>query len=68
MQVLLYLPHKDLYIVCTADTQPDERYRERSFELFDEQMNPIESTPHPYMTFYIKASNPIKAGDIIRFK
>lgn len=39
-----------------------------SFELFDEQMNSIESTPHPYMTFYIKASEEIKAGDILRFK
>ena len=37
-------------------------------ELYDEDMNPIESTPHPYMTFYMKASLPMRAGDIIRAK
>ena len=35
-------------------------------ELFDESHNPIESTKHPYMTFYMKTSRPRKAGDIIR--
>ena len=38
----------------------------RSFELFDEEFNPIESTPHPYMIFYMRADNKIKPGDIIR--
>ena len=47
MQVLLYLPHKDLYIVCTADTQPDERYRERSFELFDELIEGVKDGALP---------------------
>ena len=37
-------------------------------ELYDEDMNPIESTPHPYMTFYMKVSLPMRAGDIIRAK
>lgn len=34
--------------------------------LYDENMQPIESTPHPYMSFYMKPSAPIKAGDIFR--
>lgn len=36
------------------------------FELLDEDKNPIESTPHPYMTFYMKTKETIKPGDIIR--
>ena len=35
-------------------------------ELFDEEHNPIESTCHPYMNFYMKVPFEIKAGDIIR--
>lgn len=35
-------------------------------ELYDEQMQPIESTPHPYMIFYMKTDVRLKAGDIIR--
>ena len=34
--------------------------------LFDESHEPIESTPHPYMHFYIKTARPMRAGDIIR--
>ncbi|MBQ9735480.1 MAG: U32 family peptidase [Clostridia bacterium] len=34
--------------------------------LFDENHEPIESTPHPYMKFYMKMPFPVKAGDIIR--
>ena len=37
-------------------------------ELFDENMNPIESTPHPDMTFYMKVSTEVKVGDILRAK
>ena len=37
-------------------------------ELYDENMTPIESTPHPYMTFYMRASLPLREGDIIRAK
>ncbi len=37
-------------------------------ELYDENMNPIESTPHPYMTFYMKVSNEVQVGDILRAK
>ena len=37
-------------------------------ELFDENMNPIESTPHPYMTFYMKVSTEVRVGDILRAK
>ena len=35
-------------------------------ELYDENMNPIESTPHPYMTFYMKVSTEVQVGDILR--
>ena len=34
--------------------------------LFDESHEPIESTKHPYMRFYMRTASPIKAGDIIR--
>jgi putative protease len=37
-------------------------------ELYDENMNPIESTPHPYMTFYMKVSTEVQVGDILRAK
>ena len=37
-------------------------------ELFDENMDPIESTPHPYMTFYMKVSTKVQVGDILRAK
>ncbi len=35
-------------------------------ELFDEYHNPIDSTPHPYMTFIMKVPFAVKEGDIIR--
>lgn len=37
-------------------------------ELFDANMNPIESTPHPYMTFYMKTDIEVLPGDILRAK
>ena len=37
-------------------------------ELFDENMNPIESTPHPYMKFYMRVPFEIREGDILRAK
>ena len=37
-------------------------------ELYDENMNPIESTPHPYMKFFMKVDFEIKEGDILRAK
>ena len=37
-------------------------------ELFDADMNPIPSTPHPYMTFFLRTDKEIKPGDIIRAK
>lgn len=37
-------------------------------ELYDENMNPIESTPHPYMKFYMKVPFEIREGDILRAK
>jgi putative protease len=37
-------------------------------DLYDENMNPIESTPHPYMTFYMKIDFEVKSGDILRAK
>ena len=38
------------------------------FELLDENLEPIDSTPHPYMTFYLKTAEMIRPGDIIRAK
>lgn len=35
-QIMIYIPARDLYLVCTADTQPSERYREKIVELFYE--------------------------------
>ena len=35
-------------------------------ELFDEVMEPIDSTPHPYMQFYMKTPFDVKPGDILR--
>ncbi len=37
-------------------------------ELFDENMNPIEATPHPYMKFFMKVPFEICEGDILRAK
>ena len=37
-------------------------------ELFDENMNPIEATPHPYMKFYMKVDFEVRPGDILRAK
>ncbi len=37
-------------------------------ELFDENMNPIDSTPHPYMKFYMKVDFEVREGDILRAK
>ena len=37
-------------------------------ELYDENMNPIESTPHPYMKFYMRVPFEIREGDILRAK
>ena len=34
--------------------------------LYDENMSLIDSTPHPYMTFYMKCDKVLKPGDIIR--
>lgn len=37
-------------------------------QLYDENMIPIESTPHPYMRFYMKADFEVREGDILRAK
>ena len=37
-------------------------------ELFDENMNPIEATPHPYMKFFMKVDFEVRPGDILRAK
>lgn len=34
--------------------------------LFNEAGEEITSTPHPYMTFYMRADRPLSAGDILR--
>ncbi len=36
--------------------------------LYDENMNEISATPHPYMKFFMRSDRPLKAGDIIRAK
>ena len=38
----------------------------RIAELYDESHMPIESTPHPYMSFYMKVDEPLSPGDILR--
>ena len=38
------------------------------YALYDENMNPIEDTKHPYMKFYMKTDKEVHAGDIIRAK
>ena len=35
-------------------------------EIFDEAGEPIDSTPHPYMQFYMKTPFAVKPGDILR--
>ena len=35
-------------------------------EMYDENMNVIESAPHPFMKFYIKVSFEVREGDILR--
>ena len=35
-------------------------------ELYDENRMPITATPHPYMLFYAKVSEPLLPGDIVR--
>lgn len=35
-------------------------------EMFDENMQPIESAPHPFMRFYVKVPFEVRAGDILR--
>ncbi len=35
-------------------------------ELYDENMTPIDSTPHPYMTFYMRMPFVVSPGDIVR--
>jgi putative protease len=38
----------------------------KEYTLFDGEMNEIDSTPHPYMTFKMKSTLPLSEGDIIR--
>ena len=35
-------------------------------EMYDENMNAIESAPHPFMKFYIKVPFEVREGDILR--
>ncbi len=35
-------------------------------ELYDEKGEPIESAPHPFMRFFVRAPFEVKAGDIMR--
>ena len=39
-----------------------------AYALYDENMNPIEDTKHPYMKFYMKTDKEVRVGDIIRAK
>ena len=36
--------------------------------LYNEEMEAIDSTPHPYMTFYMKTAIELNEGDVIRAK
>ncbi|HBL85374.1 MAG: hypothetical protein A2Y17_11740 [Clostridiales bacterium GWF2_38_85] len=56
--------------LCLGDTvcllSPSKTAREIKInELYDNEMNPIENTPHPQMMFYTKIES-AKVGDIIR--
>ncbi|MBO7148655.1 MAG: U32 family peptidase [Clostridia bacterium] len=35
-------------------------------EMYDENMSPIESAPHPFMKFYVRVPFEVKCGDILR--
>ena len=35
-------------------------------ELYDEKGEPIESAPHPFMRFWVRAPFDVKEGDIMR--
>ena len=35
-------------------------------DLYDEEHNPIDATPHPYMNFYMKVPFDVNPGDILR--
>ena len=35
-------------------------------ELYDDKHEPIQSTPHPYMSFYMKVPFEVREGDIVR--
>ncbi len=37
-------------------------------EMYNDKLEPIEDTRHPYMTFYMKVDKKIRPGDIIRAK
>ncbi|MBO5102024.1 MAG: U32 family peptidase C-terminal domain-containing protein, partial [Clostridia bacterium] len=37
-------------------------------EMYNDRLEPIEDTKHPYMTFYMKVDKKIRPGDIIRAK
>ena len=41
-------------------------YRFTADAIFAEDLSPIESTPHPYMTFRMPTPFPVKEGDILR--
>jgi len=36
--------------------------------LYDSDMQPIESVPHPYMRFFARTDTIVKAGDILRYR
>lgn len=40
----------------------------RVTEMYNDRLEPIEDTKHPYMTFYMKVDKKIRPGDIIRAK
>ena len=59
--------------MCLGDAAelltPGEIGRELTIgDLYDENRNPIESTPHPYMTFYMRTDFTVRVGDILRAK
>jgi putative protease len=72
--------YEDGYIVATLKNKflrgaeldclsPKEApFKVKVLELFDQDLNPIESAPHPMMKIKIPFEHPVKAGSMLRMK
>ena len=56
------------YLYNLESKKKSQSPKEIHFVHFDENMQPIKSTPHPYMNFFMKVTREVKPGDIIRAK